>query len=283
MIHLHTERANFWIGLVALAARPAVVVKTIHSTFEFKGFLRIRRLVQRRILHFLGVVHVSISSSVQENELSNFGLRTHLISNWYDDKRFQPVTNAARKLARLNLGISLQETVIVTVGNCSKIKNHAPLIQALALLPDAFRPIYLHVGGEEAGQPERELAKALGIEGRVHFMGSVVDIKPALEASDIFVMPSLFEGFGISAIEALAMGLPAIFTEVPGLRDFRADFDGLYYSSPEVTSLLEALTVLLSESRETCLLRAKLYPEVTKRLYGVNRGVAGYIEVYRRN
>jgi glycosyltransferase involved in cell wall biosynthesis len=268
---------------VALLARPGRVVKTIHNNFEFKGGLRLRRAVQRRILHLLGIAHIAIGPSVQENELSNFGLKTHLVPNWYDDKRFLPVTDSARSQARSNLGILPHETVIVTVGNCSKIKNHESLLHALALLSKASRPIYLHVGNEEHGQPERKLANELGIGDCIRFMGSLTDIRPALEASDIFVMPSLFEGFSIAALEALAMGLPAIFTDVPGLRDFRADYNGICYASPDATSLRDALAELLAECQEVRLLRAKAYPEVSRLLYGVSHGVAGYLEVYRGN
>ncbi len=257
VLHLHTERANFWIGLVALVQRPSVILQTIHNSFEFTGNLRLRRMIQRRILSLLGVKHISISPSVQATELKHFGLKTKLIANWYNSSRFYKPSAGERKLARANFGIAMKDKVIVTVGNCSIIKNHGALIEAIALLPIELRPIYLHVGIEEDGEPERQLAKALGVGDRIYFLGPLPNVMPALFAADIFVMPSLFEGFGIAAAEALATGLPAIFTDVAGLRDFALSFEGLVYTKTDAISIRNALVNMLNEPNEQLRSRAR--------------------------
>ncbi len=280
VLHLHTECANFWIGMMALMLRPRGVLQTVHSSFVFNGNLRLRRKVQRLILQALGLVAVAISPSVKKNERVRFGRNTRLVQNWYDSNRFTAPTEAERKQARELLGIETAETVIVTVGNCSTIKNHMALLDALAQLPVEIRPLYLHVGIEEPGHPEQQYAQELGIAERVRFLGPLQDVRLALYASDIFVMPSLFEGFGIAAVEALATGLPAIFTDVPGLCDFRAVYDGICYAKPDALSLHEALSTLLTENKEKRRSRADSYPSISKRLYGIERGVAGYIEIY---
>ncbi len=281
VFHLHTERASFWIGMVALAQRPRRVLQTIHSCFDFKGSLRWRRMIQRRIMRLLGITHVAISPSVQKTELVHFGLKTRLVCNWYDNNRFSQVTDLERSEARKFLAIATGETVLVSVGNCSKIKNHESLLEAMAMLPMALRPILLHVGNEEAGQPERKLVEKLGISERVRFLGPLADIRPGLHAADIFVMPSLIEGFGIAVVEALATGLPAILTDVSGLRDFRLEYEGLCYAKPDASSLRDALLILLNESIELRRLRAQNYPAISKQLFGIDRGVAGYMEIYR--
>lgn len=281
VFHLHTERANFWIGLVALALRPRRVLQTIHNSFAFRGNLQLRRKMQRRILRALGLVHVAISPSVEKTERDHFGLKTRVVSNWYDSDRFMAPTEPERRQARDALAIDTGETVIVTVGNCSEIKNHAALLQALAHLPEASRPLYLHVGIEEPDRSERKLAQQLGIADRVRFLGALSDVRPALYAADIFVMPSFFEGFGIAAVEALATGLPAIFTDVAGLRDFRSEYEGLCYADPDVASLHMVLAGLLVEASEHRRSRALNYPRISQRLYGIARGVNGYLEIYR--
>lgn len=282
VIHLHTERANFWIGLIALASRPRCIVQTIHSCFDFQGNLRWRRLIQRRLLRRLGLIHVAISPSVQQTERVHFGLKTLLVANWYDDNRFFPVTDAHRALARQSLDIAADENVVVTVGNCSRIKNHEALLEALAMMPFASRPLLLHVGNEEPGHPERRLAAKLGIAERVLFLGPLSDIRPALHAADIFVLPSLIEGFGIAAVEALATGLPVILADVAGLRDFRHAYDGLCYAKPDASSLHGALSALLKESSGRRRLRVNNYAEISKTLYGIERGVSDYMNVYTR-
>lgn len=280
VLHLHTECANFWIGMMALTLLPRTVLQTVHSSFEFSGNLRLRRKVQRLILQAFGLVAVAISPSVEKNERARFGRKTRLVQNWYDSNRFTPPTESEQKQARESLGISSSETVIVTVGNCSAIKNHRALLDALALLPSASRPLYLHVGIEESCHPEQKYAQELGIAEQVRFLGPLQDVRQALYASDIFVMPSLFEGFGIAAVEALATGLPALFTDVPGLCDFRAVYDGICYAKPEASSLHDALLKLLNVSKENRRLRAANFPAISKQLYGIERGVEGYIAVY---
>lgn len=281
VLHLHTEQANFWIGLVALALRPRRVLRTVHSSFAFTGNLHLRRKMQRLILQALGLVSVAISTSVEKNERERFGRKTRLVQNWYDSNRFTTPTDQDRSQARDALGIGTGETVIITVGNCSAAKNHTALLGAMARLPAGSRPLYLHVGIEEPDQPERMLAQKLGIADRVRFLGALEDVRQALYASDIFVMPSLYEGFGIAAIEALATGLPALFTDVDGLRDFRTEYEGLCYAEPDASSLGIALQQLLAESKEQRCARAQDYSAVSQRLYGIARGVAGYVDIYR--
>jgi glycosyltransferase involved in cell wall biosynthesis len=283
VIHLHTERANFLFGLVALAARPERVVRAVHNAFAFSGNLRWRRMLQRRVLDRSGVVHVAGGANVQEVELAHYGLRTRLVPNWYDSRRFRPPSERERRSARASFGIADGETVLVTIGNCSHIKNHAVLIEALARLPAEARPLYLHVGTEEVNEPEQVLAKRLGIADRVRFLGAVDDLRPVYFASDVFAMPSLHEGRSIAALEALASGLPALFTDVAGLRDLRDVYPGLYYAEPNVDSVTASLAALLAEGPEERRVRATEYPQISRTHFGIEAGVTAYTQIYQGN
>jgi glycosyltransferase involved in cell wall biosynthesis len=279
VIHLHTERANFWFGLVAVAARPRRVVRTIHNVFSFDGGLRRRRGAQRRILHRLGVGHVACSSSIQRNERARFGLETYLAPNWYDSRRFHVRSDRERLEARQALGVSETEAVLVSVGNCSPVKNHAMLIDAIARLPDNERLVYLHAGEEEPGEPERVLAVARGFD-KVRFLGSVDDVPSIFAAADLFVMPSLYEGFPISALEALACGLQVLLTDVPGLRDFREIYPDLAFAEPTVDSLVRTLETLLTSPAAETRSKSSEYAEVTLREFGLAAGVERYLRIY---
>lgn len=280
VVHLHTERANFWIGLIALVARPRRIIRTVHNCFEFKGKLRWIRGLQRRLLNRLGVVHVSIGASVRDNEAETFGLATRLVSNWYDDQKFGPISKTEREQARQALDVSESENIIVTVGNCSKIKNHTSLLRAIAMLPVTERPLYIHIGKEDSEQSERALANELGIAGCVRFFGPIVDIRPLLQAADVYVMPSLNEGFSIAAIEALAMGLTIIFADVAGLKDFKDVYPNLHYADPDPLSIKNALQKVMAESKSVLSEQASSYPMLTKQRYGVRRGIEGYYNLY---
>ncbi len=280
VIHLHCENGNFWQGLTALSVRPPVVLRTIHNAFAFTGNLQWRRGWQRRLLQRLGVEHVSISDSVTDTELRHYELATTLIWNWYDSLRFTATSPDARASARTAFGLDENDFVIASIGNCSEVKNHTAIIEAMALMPVEKRPVYLHAGIEEMGQPERELAQRLGVSDHTRFLGGVGDVLPLLQAADAFMMPSIYEGFGIAAIEALATGLPALFTDCPGLRDFRSQFPGLVYTQVDAKSVAEGLQRLMSitENERVAILSA--YPQTTRKLFGMERGVREYLDTY---
>lgn len=281
VIHLHVEAANFWFGLAALSARPGVVVRTIHNAFAFTGNLRWRRGLQRRMLHRLGVLHVAISDSVRETELRFYHLSTALIWNWYNSLRFTETTAQARTTARARFGLDEGDYVIATIGNCSSVKNHGAVIEAMAQLPADARVRYLHAGIEEPGQAERVLAQRLGLADRIRFLGGVDDVLPVLQAADAYVMPSIYEGFGIAAIEALGTGLPALFSDVAGLRDFRADFPGLVYAGTSAESIASGIATLMRmPSDQRAFIRAR-YPVIAQRRFGLARGVREYLALYR--
>ena len=281
VIHLHTERANFWFGLAALATRPRRVVRTVHSVFSFEGALRRRRGLQRRLLHRLGVVHIACGPTVQRNEQERFDLSTRLAPSWYDSRTFFPPAESERSHARNALGIADEQTALVTTGTCAAVKNHGALLEALARLPSNDRPVYLHVGIEEQGHPERRLAEKLGVADSVRFLGPVPDLPPVFAASDLFAMPSLYEGFSVAALEALATGLPALLTDVGGLSDLRNFYLGLSYADPTTDSLAEALERLIAESREERRARSARYAAVTRNVFGLDVGVERYVAIYR--
>ena len=106
VIHLHTERANFYLGVLAYMAGNHRVIRTIHSSFEYTGLLRLRRGMQRRLLKRLGVRHVAISDGVSSIEKERFGLLCTTIPNWYDSEHFRPPTETERVAARSNSNIN---------------------------------------------------------------------------------------------------------------------------------------------------------------------------------
>lgn len=279
-IHLHSEKINFWLGLIALSTGVGVVLRTVHNCFEFKGNLKIRRMLQRRILAWLGLQHVSISPSVSNNELTTFGLKTRLIPNWYDDRRFGKVTLEQQSAAKLKLGIPQNTRILISVGNCSRIKNHTALIEAISLLPQENRPFYIHVGCEDAEHSERALSEKLGLQSSCRFLGPVAEVEHVLQAADIYAMPSLFEGFGIAAAEALACGLPVLFTDVPGLADFRSEFPNIFYSACDAQSLAKVLQEIMSLSTYELRSIANSYPEICRGKYGIEQGARQYLEIY---
>jgi glycosyltransferase involved in cell wall biosynthesis len=220
---------------------------------------------------------------VEKNECQRFLLNTTLIPNWYDDRRFSPPDETERHLSRQSLGINDQTRVLLSVGNCSRVKNHTALIQALAKIPEQIRPLYLHVGTEESHHPERQLVQQLGLGEWVRFFGHQTDILPYLYAADLYVMPSLYEGFGIAAVEALACGLPALFTDVPGLAQFRDTFPATLFVACGPEGIHSGLNTYLSRDTEDWRKQASIHADTARKLFGMNASVARYTQLYGLN
>jgi glycosyltransferase involved in cell wall biosynthesis len=279
LVHQHAEGASYWFGLASLSV-GARLVRTIHNNFEFSGNLRWRRALQRRHLQWLGARFVAIAPGVQKNEKDRFGIASNLVWNWVDTDRFCPISAEERAAARARWGFTNQQLVLITVGNCSAVKNHGALIEALACTQDLNHIRYLHVGLEEGALSERQLAAEIGVSDRVKFCGWLPNARKALAAADLYVMPSRYEGLGIAALEALGVGLPALLAHVNGLRDLESLFPGLLYAKPEpesIAQVLRAFSKLDTQERESI---ATNYPKLIQEKFGVARGVKEYCDIY---
>lgn len=282
VVHIHTERANFAYGVLARLAGVPRVVRTIHSVFPFQGLLRARRGVQRRFLRLIGVTMVGVSPSVQRVEQEHFGNPVILVPNWYDSKRIAPPTPTQREEARRRLGLRPDQVAILTIGNCSPQKNHTSLLKALQWIPESIPLVYLHVGLEAPGYPERRTAEELQQTGRVRFLGPMRDVVPALHAADVFVMPSVHEGFGVAALEAMGAGLPVLLADVPGLRDFRVmDVEEIVWVQPDPASIASGLRRLLELPQEERSAIGKRLHDAAQRSYGLHSGPAQYARLYK--
>jgi mannosylfructose-phosphate synthase len=149
-----------------------------------------------------------------------------MIPPGYDDNRFYPVGAASRAAIRQRLGF--EGKVVLALGRLARNKGYDLLLDAFTLaaarLPDAS--LYLAVGGTALNANEQKIldelktqAATLGLAGRVKFGGFVADAELAdyYRAADAFVLSSRYEPFGMTAIEAMACGTPAVVTTHGGL------------------------------------------------------------------
>ncbi|MER6071473.1 glycosyltransferase [Streptomyces sp. NPDC001817] len=275
VVHLHDEPVNFWLALAALST-GAAVAGTVHNVFPLRGKARAKRIVQRAVLRALGVVHIAVSGDVAANERRRFGNPARVVENWYDPV-FTPPAPEERARARAALGLGDHDLVVVSVGNCSSVKRHEAVLEALAHPAAPPRLVYLHVGQEDAEHSERRLADRLGVADRVRFLGVRHPLE-ALHAADAYAMPSRHEGMSIAALEALATGLPAVFADVPGLRGMADAGPAVVLADVAPEPLARALT------EAAALPPAERGPRAAavRARFGMARGVAEHVGIYRR-
>jgi UDP-glucose:(heptosyl)LPS alpha-1,3-glucosyltransferase len=139
--------------------------------------------------------------------------KLHVIYNGVDLAHFHPrLRTELRGAARAELGCSPRDTVFLFVGSGFARKGLGAAIDALAA---AANPAFwlVVVGRDRDEQKFVRKAERSGIQNRVRFLGGREDVRPLYAAADCFILPSRYDPFPNTALEALAMGLPAIVSE----------------------------------------------------------------------
>ncbi len=162
---------------------------------------------------------------------------------------FRPRPSAQKEAVRLKYG--LPDSFILYVGTQKPHKNLDGLLRAFARAK-ARKGVALAIAGPRGRDFYRleALARRLGIEGSVRWLGRVPDGDlPALySASTAFVFPSLYEGFGLPVLEAMACGTPVACSDIPALREVAGDA-ALYFNPRSPDSIARAIDAL-AESHE---------------------------------
>jgi mannosylfructose-phosphate synthase len=173
--------------------------------------------------------------------------KIRMIPPGYDDTKFYPVGGTSRELLRRRFGF--EGKVVLSLGRIARNKGYDLLIRAFAEVAARMADVklILAIGGAQLAPAEERilgdcqaLAQELGLGERVHFSGFVpdADIADLYRAADVFVMPSRYEPFGMTAIEAMACGTPTVVTTHGGLfRVLRFGISGLFADPFDPTDL----------------------------------------------
>ena len=169
----------------------------------------------------------------------------------------ETIQAAGRGVRRENLCPELPSDakVVGMVGRLVKLKGHSTLLQALAKVLSEIPRTYLLVIGSGADEAQfRREAEALGVADHVLWKGRIEpEVLPQYyHVMDVLAVPSHWEGFGLTAAEAMAAGKPVIGTNVPGLREVVEDrVTGYLVPVGDAEALAAKLLALLSDHEQT--------------------------------
>jgi UDP-glucose:(heptosyl)LPS alpha-1,3-glucosyltransferase len=169
---------------------------------------------ERRMFEHPRLRAVICNSNMVRGEIGRrFGLapeKLHVIYNGVDLEHFHPRHRAAlRAAARSELGIGEREVLFLFVGSGFWRKGLDAAIRALAACGDpAFRLVA--AGRDRDAARYSALAATAGVPGRLQLLGGREDVRPLYAAADCFILPTRYDPFPNTALEALAMGLPSI-------------------------------------------------------------------------
>ncbi len=220
----------------------------------------------------------SVSHSLKEDTLRLFDIskEIHVVPNFIDVQKYhKPYTDCQREMMA-----EKQERIITHVSNLRKVKRVKDVIEIFDRIQKKI-PAKLILVGEG---PEREscenLCRKKGIEEKVLFLGNSGEVNKILCFSDLFLLPSEKESFGLAALEAMASGVPVISSNTGGLPEVNIQgFSGFLSDVGNVDEMAEnALHILESDE---VLAKFKKQAVEAAHVYDTERVVPLYEKLYR--
>ncbi len=239
-------------SLAGRAAARLVDAAVIVHTHDLKLPVLIRPL--QRMLARSTDVGICVSAALRELTVRGYHVRperTFVIHNGIRLRDITDVPQHCRARMRSELSLQSRHIVIGMIGRMYPVKGHRAMLEMLAFVVSRNPLVKMLVIGDG---PERvaceRLARELGLEDHVHFLGQRSDVALLLAAVDIVVMPSRSEGLGLAAIEALAAGKPVIAYAVGGLTEvIRDGVNGKLVTAGDRTAFVEALIAIVENER----------------------------------
>jgi glycosyltransferase involved in cell wall biosynthesis len=265
VVHSHLFPSNYFTSIASklIFSKKPRFITTEHSTHNNRRKKIFFRLIEKYIYTSYKIV-ISISDATNNN-----------LINWIrpkakDKEKFIVIQNGiniekfanAKKYEKKDLDSRLNDSdkILCMVGNFSIQKDQATIIKSMKLLP---KNVYLILVGDGPQKLKLEnLAINEKVSDRVIFLGSRKDVPQIFKTSDIVIVSSNWEGFGLVAIEGMASRKPVIASNVPGLAEVVQDAGMLFDKSNEkdlsnkVIALLENKD-LYHKTVALCFLRAK--------------------------
>lgn len=214
IVHSHLTHAQYWTSLASrIDFGKRIYITTEHSTSNNRRQKFIFKLIDRFIYKPYKKI-ISISPATQEELIKWIGgnkKRFEIIENGVDLSRF----SQGNKIDLSEYGLDSDDKIIIMISRFHKAKDQNTVIKSLEFLPKIYKLVL--VGDGERREELEKLTSEKNLSSRVFFLGIRKDIPDLLKTSYVAVQSSIFEGFGITALESMSAGIPTIATDVPGL------------------------------------------------------------------
>lgn len=148
------------------------------------------------------------------------------------DTKLYQIHGVDKEQLRNSLGIKRDDIVLIAMGDLIRRKNYSSSIKAIAKANNKKLHFLICGDGPELASL-KSLAKGLGIEEQIHFLGFRTDIKELLSMADIFLFTTYQEGLPRSMMEAMAAGLPCVASKIRGNIDLIEDGIGGFLCNPD--------------------------------------------------
>ncbi len=237
ILHTHLVHADAYGLMAGTVARVPVRFSTKHGFNEFREAPYFG--LADRAVASLAHVHIAISRGLARylEDVEGFDGKSFEIVHYGIDPDGEPAPYAG------------DDRRLLCVGRLIPIKGHIVLLRAFAAAKSELPDLQLDIAGGGPLEPAlKALARELGVADSVHFLGHVSPIQAAIERAAVVVVPSMGEGFGMVALEAMERARPVIAAEIGGLGELvRHGESGLLVPPGEAEPLRAAIVQLAGD------------------------------------
>lgn len=245
IVHTHLFQPRIYTSIANLFYRKSVIITQKHSIVNPKKhnlfilFEMICIRLNRKI--------IAISESVK-NSLIKYEFvpehKIYVLPNCLDFKAFNESSQYESKMDR-------DDIILGTVGRLEIVKGLDYLLMAIPGILKNFPKAGLEIIGDGSQIDNlKELSIKLKISNSVNFFGKFTNVIPFYNKMDIFILPSILEGFGIVLLEAMAAGVPVIATNVDGIREVVVDGEsGILIPPKDPDAIAKAVSQLINDPK----------------------------------
>jgi glycosyltransferase involved in cell wall biosynthesis len=280
VIHNHSPLVAA-ISRLVVRSLPAedrpVLISTEHNTWSSHGPLT---TLANRLTFGMDSAHIAVSDDTRGSIPARLRPQVETIVHGVV-LADADTARAGRAGTRQRLGFTDSDVVITTVANYRSHKGYPDLLAAARMVASERPDVqFVAIGQGPLAAEIRQQRDDLGLADRFHLLGQRDDVLDVLAASDIFVLASRFEGYPVSVMEALAIGLPVVATWVGGIPDAVGDqVNGILVPPRQARQMADALTTVASDTG----LRLRLAEEALRRggSYDIGEAVRRMEWLYR--
>lgn len=239
IIHTHNDGSKYWSILCKLVKPTLKLVYTIHDTGIIENLGKLKLWIHKTFID----KSIAISTDIYQCCINHKVIKIEKIYNGVNLKKFIPKTSNFLSDGKLN---------IINVARITyHKKGHDILIKALKECKNkGMRFVCNFVGGiydydKDSFEYLKTLIEELGLNENINFLGNRCDIPELLSQSDLFVLPSRYEGMPLSLLEAMASKLPVIASNISGAMDLINDeINGVLFESENYMDLADKILFL---------------------------------------
>lgn len=219
----------------------------------------------------------AVSQNLKEETYSNLNITKDIkvIHNFVDEKRFKIADKQHfKKLIAPN-----DEKILVHVSNFRKVKRVEDVLLVFEKVRKKLPVKLLMVGDGPERQNAEDLCRKLGTCNDIRFLGKQEQLEEILNITDLFILPSQYESFGLAALEAMACGVPVISSNAGGLGEINENgFSGFLSTIGDVNDMAKNAMHILSD--EAVLQQFKENALVQAHKFSIEKIVPQYEELY---